>query len=165
MTNCSITGGGSAKILLTPNTTGTNVGLTVTNCTVNGANTALTGIDIDVRGSTAFTGLLTNNNITACTDAGILAIAPVGNPTVRLKLSGNRTLGNALNRGIGLGCANNANLCAVVQNNISDAFVFNQNAPSVLGVELLASFAARNTGTLQTVGNITDLINGACGLP
>lgn len=161
--NCALNS--AEGIVVRANTTATNVGLTVTNCTVNGANTALRGIDIDVRGTATFTGLLTNNNITACTDFGIQATAGTGSSSVRLKLSGNRTLGNAPNSGVGLGTNGNVNLCAVFQNNVSDAFAFNQNVPSLLGIELFATFASRNTGTVQALGNITDLVSGACGLP
>ena len=151
-------------IVTRANTTGTAVGLTVNNCTVNGGGTALRGIDVLTQGTTGFTALLTNNNITGCTGEGIL-VGVDANSTARVKIDSNRTTGNRVNRGLTIGTSGAGNFCGVVQNNTSDQFTFNQNDPSVLGIEQFATFTTRNNGLVVTSGNITSLAVGACGLP
>ncbi len=138
--------------------------LRVNNCTVNGGGTALRGIDVLTQGTTGFTALLTNNNITGCTGEGIL-VGVDANSTARVKIDSNRTTGNRVNRGLTIGTSGAGNFCGVVQNNTSDQFTFNQNDPSVLGIEQFATFTTRNNGLVVTSGNITSLAVGACGLP
>lgn len=161
----SVFSGVGSPILLSSTTSGTAVGLTVNNCTVNGSGTALRGIDVSVQGSTAFTGLLTSNNITGCTNEGILVLTG-GNSTSRIKFDSNRTLGNQANRGIVAGSTGNSTICQVYQNNISDQFTFNRVLPSTQQVELFATFTARNTGVILNPGSaVIDVAAGFCGLP
>jgi trimeric autotransporter adhesin len=151
-----------SPVLTVANTNGTNVGLTVNNCTVNGGGTALRGIDITTQGTTAFTALLTSNNITGCTAEGIL-VGVEDNSSARIKIDGNRALGNIATRSINLGVSS-GNLCAVITNNTADRFSFGQFG-GTLGIEAFATFGTRNTGAFGTAGTIADLVVGSCNLP
>jgi trimeric autotransporter adhesin len=162
VTGCTFTN--SVATFAGPSTIGTAVGLNVNNCTVSGGGVSLRGFDHFVQGTTAFTGILTGNNVTGCTGEGILMISS-GTSTNRVKLASNRTLGNQLNRGTVVAAGTNSALCAVFQNNTSDTFELNQVAPATFSIEQLATFANRNTGAILTAGTITDVTLGTCGLP
>ena len=70
ISGCSLTN--SAGFGAVANTAGTPVGLSVTNCTVSGGGVAARGVDILVQGATAFTAIITGNNISGCTAEGII---------------------------------------------------------------------------------------------
>jgi trimeric autotransporter adhesin len=160
VTGCSLSG--NTGIATVANTTGTTVGLTVNNTSVSGSGVAIRGVDVIVQGTTAFTGIITGNNVTGCTAEGIL-IGTSGNSTSRFKVDSNNLLGNQPNFGFHFVASSNST-CAVINNNTSDRFNLNGAGPS-LGVELFSTFTARNTGALSALGNITNLAAGACGLP
>ena len=162
VSDCSFNG--ASGVLASANTNGTSVGLTTNNCTVIGNSVALRGIEVSLQGTTMFTALITNNNITGCTGEGVMYLTS-DNVVSKLKFSGNRTLGNLLNRGVVVGTGGNSNHCAVFQNNTSDTFELNRVLPSLHQIELFASFNARNTGLLLTPVNLVDLPSGACGFP
>ena len=163
VSGCSAANGGGAEFIMQPNTTGTAIGLNINNCTVNGGGSTVRGIDVSIQGTTAFTALLTGNNITGCTAEGI-QVGVQSNSTARVKFDRNQTLGNLFNQGMNIFNGGNATLCSVFSNNTSDRFLLGQNGVGTFGVELFAGFTTRNTGTLSA-GNITDLAAGACGLP
>ncbi len=160
---CSF-GSGTSVILANMNTNGTAVGLNVGNCSVNGGSAAFRGLEVSVQGNTAFTGLITNNNITGCTGEGIL-ITGSGNSTSRAKFDRNRTLGNQPTFDFSVGVNNNAVLCLVYQNNTAIEYGFAQNPGSTINVESFASFGTRNVGSISILGTLNDVLAGFCGLP
>jgi trimeric autotransporter adhesin len=164
VSGCSITGGTSSGLAVIASTNGTTVGLNVNNCTVNGGGTAVRGVDVSVQGTTALTGIFGGNNVTGCTGEGV-QFGASGNSTARVKFSGNRTIGNRPTFDFSVGAVNNANICMVCQNNTAVQFGFGQNQNSTISVEQLATFTTRNTGSLNIIGTITDVVAGFCGLP
>jgi trimeric autotransporter adhesin len=164
--SCSFIGGtfSGTGINANVNTNGTVVGLNVNNCTIDGRNSLNTGIFFQSFGNTALTELFSGNNITGCTGAGISSTT-VSNGTTRAKFSGNRTLGNRLNRGLVAGAGLNATLCAIFENNTSDAYELNRIAPANFSIELFATFGSRNVGQRTGSGTLTDVAAGTCGLP
>ena len=161
ISGCSLTNSGAFGAVA--NTTGTPVGLTISNCTMSGGGVAARGIDIAVQGTTAFTGILTGNNVTGCTNEG-LQLGTSDNASSRFKVDSNRLLGNGGQGGFNLFTSVNGTACSVINNNTSDKFILTQ-AGGPVGVEVFGTFSTRNTGTLTTFGTITTLTAGNCGLP
>jgi trimeric autotransporter adhesin len=161
VTGCSFTGSGG--VLATANTNGTAVGLNVNNCTLSGNGVGARGMDLLASASSAFTAILSGNNVTGYTGEGIL-VTTTTNSTSRVKIDSNRLLGNQANNGLNFVGGSNVTTCAVINNNTSDRFTLNGSGAS-FGVELLSTFGARNTGVLSTFGTVTDLAAGACNLP
>jgi hypothetical protein len=151
-------------ILANMNTAGTAVGLNVNNCTINGGGTAFRGIDVSVQGTTAFTTILSGNNITGCTGQGI-QVGALGNSSVRAKFDSNRTLGNRPTSDLSVGAGNSATLCLVYQNNTAAEYGFAQNLGTTINVEDFGTFGTRNIGLIGVIGNVADVIAGFCGLP
>ncbi len=164
ISSCTFTGGAGDAIFASPTTTGTATGLTVSNCTVSGAGTGFRGIDIAVKGASTFTGIITGNNITGCTSEGIL-VGGIGTSSTRAKFSSNRTTGNAPGSDFSVGCVESAVLCFAYTNNIATQYGFSQNPGTTLNVEQFATFGTRNTGAINALGTITDVVAGFCGLP
>ena len=165
LASCSFAGGGSSKVLVQANTIGSSVGLNVSNCTVNGNGTGSIGIDALIQGTTAFTGILTGNNVTGCTGEGINFLA-TGNATTRVKFDGNRTLGNRPTTDFSYVGSNNTTSCLIYQNNVANEYGFLQNPGSTINLEQFNTFGTRNTGTISVlVGAITSVAAGFCGLP
>ena len=153
----------ASGVVAAANTTGTAVGLNFTNCTVSGGGIGFRGASITSQGTSAFTGIITGNNITGCQGEGLLVISS-GNSTNRLKLDSNRLLGNQPNRGLNFIAGSNVSTCAIINNNTSDLFILDGSG-ALFGVEQFSTFGTRNIGTLSTLGTITDVAAGSCGLP
>ena len=167
--HCNYTGTGLQFCVVVANTIGTNVGLTMTNNTVNAGGNASRGLSVGLSGTSNFLGLISTNNITGCNFEG-MQVAVGDNATARLRFTNNRILGNLANRGlvvahIGAGVPNTG---CIFNGNTSDAFVLLQNSLGVFSVEQFAQFngASGNTGTVLTGGGtITDVAGGSLGIP
>ncbi len=167
--SCTCTGGSNGRLVAVgANTTGTSVGLTLTNCTVTGNGVTIRGFDGLIQGTSNFLGLISANNITGCFGEG-MQLAVGDNATARLRFTNNRTLGNLVNRGLvifhtGAGAPSTG---CIFNGNTSDRFVLLQNNLGVFQVEQFAQFngSSGNSGDLSTLGTITDVAAGSLGIP
>lgn len=160
---CTFTGGPDIAMGMTCNTSNTTCGITLTNNTVQGAGTALSGMAIVSRGATMLSGRILANNITNCTTEGISTVA-FENSTVRLRFNDNRTLGNQ-GAGFDASATDNALVNLAMQRNTSNIFRFGQGIPSVFNVEDFNSFNTTNTGTLSILGTISSIPANTGGIP
>lgn len=168
--NCNCTGGTNGRLAAVgANTVGTNVGLNLNNNTVDGGGVTIRGLDVEIRGTSNFLGLIAGNNITGCQGEG-MQVAVGDSATARTRFTNNRTLGNQANRGLVVAHigASAPNTGCIFNGNASDAFVLLQNSLGTLSVEQFAQFngASGNTGTVLTgSGTITPVGPGDLGIP
>jgi len=140
----------------------------MTNNTVQGNGTKGRGLSVSTRSTSNFLGLVSSNNITGCTSEGITIFVQDAS-TAKARLTGNRTTGNQVNRGVSVVTATSVgnSFGGVFQNNTSDQFVLIQNGASIFSVEALAQFSgtSNNAGVLSQTGTITDVPAGSLGIP
>ena len=163
---CNFTGGSDVAMGMICNTTNTNCGLTFTNNTVQGAGTALRGIDVLCQGNTTLRGRVLANNITNCTNEAIQLVA-VGSSNSRIRLNDNRTVAKNGLLGMAIASGFNASLSIAVERNISSSFGFSQTNPGIFNVEAFSQFSgsSANQGALTTFGTINDILSGSGGIP
>ena len=169
VSNCTFTGGTGRLVGIGASTTGTNVGLNMTNNTVTGGATVSRGLDVVLGATTNFLGLISGNTVSGCTFEGI-QVAVGDSANARMRFTNNRTTGNLANRGLvvfhtGAGAPTTG---AIYNGNTSDQFSLFQNNLGIFRVEQFAQFlgASGNTGMLNTAGGtITDAPAGSLGIP
>jgi len=134
----------------------------VTNNTVNGAGTALRGIDMESRASGNITASISGNAITGCTSEGFLGqFVEMSNVAVRL--NSNQFTGNALNDGFLLGNGTGTGTVRIaLDGNTSDRYTMtNGGGPTPIIVENLATLTTRNIGVFDNTG----VVDGPCPAP
>lgn len=140
------------------------IGITANNNTVNGGGVTLRAFDILTNGTAQLSGRITSNNVTGCTQEGVL-LGTDGNSTSRLRFNQNRLLGNF--SGFASGSTQNGNMGLALTNNTSDVLGIGQVNPSISAVEGLANLITTlgNTGTVTTTGTVQDVPVGSLGIP
>lgn len=164
---CTFTGGTGRLVGVGASTTGTSMGLTMTNNTVTGASSVSRGLDVVLGATTNFLGLISGNSVTGCTFEGV-QVAVGDNANARMRFTNNRTTGNLANRGLVVATTGAASpsVGCIFTSNTSDAFnLF--NSIGTFRVEQLAQFngTSGNSGNLLTAGTITDVAAGSLGIP
>lgn len=134
-----------------------NVGLTVTNTSVDGGRTRARGVGILGAANARVVAFLSGNNITGCTDTGILLIAG-SSSNVKARITGNILSGNAGRKSLSGAASGTANLGLILENNVGELFELLQVGASTLTLQARDQFnaASNNTGTLVPVGTISD---------
>lgn len=163
----SSTGGTLQFLFVDANTSGP-VGVNLSNNTVVGSGSKARGLSINTHSATALSAIVSNNNVTGCIADGMTIFAE-DSSRVKARFSGNRTLGNQINRGLSVVTSSGGGISfgGVFVNNVSDQFVLIQNGTSIFAVENLSQFntASNNTGTLNQTGTIQDAASGSLGIP
>lgn len=164
--NATTTQGGDGEFV-TVDALGTgSTGLNVSNSTIDGGGTRPRGIGILGSSTAQVVALLTANNITACTNEGIL-LACLSSSNIKARLNGNRVLGIPAQDSLTAGAVASGNLGLVLQNNIGEIFSVLQSDTSTVAVESRDQFngASNNTGTLSTLGTVTNAPAGSLNIP
>ena len=167
--NSSSTGGALQFVFVSSSSSG-QIGLNMTNNTVNGATAKARGLSVSTTSSSNFLGLIAGNNVTNCT-VEAMRVAVGGTSVARAKFTGNRTTGNT-----GLTAVNlftfdgtGSNLGLVMQNNISDSFTITRATNTDLNVEVLSQFttASNNTPAPSLSNNPApqEVPSGSLGIP
>lgn len=139
--------------------TATNLTLTMTNNTVNGAGTALRGLDILVQNTCNVTASVKDNTITGCTAQGILLdVQGIANCAARF--NNNRLTGNTVTQSLVAGNGGTAGLRVALDGNTADRYVIGGGGVPTF-VENLATITTRNVGPFANSG-VTD---GPCPAP
>lgn len=166
--NCVVNGGALQFVFVNANTTGTTIGLNMSNNTVNGNGTKGRGLSLAPAGTTVLRGVVSGNNITGCSSEGIIG-GIGGNSNVRIRFNGNRTAGNQLNNGLNIFHfgAGSPNSGFIFTNNTSDGFILNQAGVGTFAVEQLSLFTTASNNSLPptTGGTVIDAPSGSLGIP
>ncbi|MBT9582837.1 right-handed parallel beta-helix repeat-containing protein [bacterium] len=143
-----------------------NVGLNLTNNTVNGGGVTLRGLNALTQGTLQLSGRVTGNNITGCTQDGI-ALQITATSRARVRFNQNRTLGNLAGGGFSTAALNNSDMGLAITNNTFDVLALTQTNPALFQVEQFGNLTNTlgNTGAVQTVGTIQDVAAGSLGIP
>lgn len=157
VTNVTCTGSGGGEFVSVDATGTGNVGLTVNNTSMDGDGTRTRGVGILGTNTARVVALLSANNITGCTDTGILLVA-ADNANLKARITGNLLNGNAGKNSLTGTAAGNANLGLIMENNLGELFSLLQAATSTVTVQNRDQFntASNNTGTLVQAGTIGD---------
>ncbi len=141
------------------------IALNVSNNRVEGGGVSLRGIDIQTQGTTQLAAVITGNNITGCTQAGI-DLFHFGSSFTRYRFEENRLLNNGPG-GFVSGTDDNADLGVLLRNNVSNTFGFTQFGASAYKVGNFSQLntALGNSGTNSTTGTIQDVDPATLGVP
>jgi len=159
--NNTFNSGRVQEVVIRGDSTATNMTLTMTNNTVNGAGTALRGLDILGQNTCNVTASVKDNVISGCTSDGI-NVEVQGVSGCAARFNNNRLTGNDVTRSFSAGNNGTANLRLALDSNTADRYVINNGGGALaVVVETLATLTNRNVGTFATSG----LIDGSCPAP
>ena len=138
-----------------------NLTIVMTNNNVQGAGTALRGLEVTTQNTCNTTISCHNNTITGCVSQGVLLDAQ-GVSNAAARFNNNQLTGNSGTQSFVAGNNGSAGLRLALDTNVADRYVIgNGGGPTNTFVEDLSTLTTRNTGVFANSG----LVDGPCPAP